>query len=576
MRDTLTIFIGGEAGQGLATAGNFLTQILTSAGYSFLSFQGYHSRIRGGHNTFAIKISTDNISGPDDGADLVLSINEETDAIDAPRLRPQGLLLAMSQNPTVPQGVKFITVPYEELAESRQRNLVALGVLLATLGLPCKKATALIQSKFKDNSEALLQALEKAYNWAKPQVGDQYHLPAKINTPQKPRLLINGNTALALGAVAGGINFCSFYPMTPGTSVALNMADWAAEVGLIVEQAEDEISAINMAIGASYAGAPSIVSTSGGGFSLMCEGVSLAGMLETPVVIVVVQRPGPATGLPTRTEQADLNLVLYAGHGEFPRAILTPGTTEECFQLAARAAWLAEESQGPVFILSDQFQADRETPTAPFDLQNLRPAVNPAEIHKHNEKSLSPKTPYERYSLNSDDGRSPRLLPGVSPTHLVKADSDEHTPDGHITEDLLVRVQQQDKRMKKMDWLKANLLPPDYHGDPDPETILVSWGSTLGASLDALKHFTQEQNQSKKHSTGLLHFTQVYPLNPAQWLPRLKSAKRVVFIESNYEGQFAHLVQRETNFKATDLVLRYDGQPLTAEYILKHLEANHG
>lgn len=571
MRDCLTIFIGGQAGQGLATIGNFLARILTKSGYDFITYQGYHSRIRGGHNTYALKVFSEKISGPDERADLVVSLNQETDALDGPRLTPGGLLLAASSGAKVPDGAKSLTVPYADLAATTEQNMVALGLLISALGLPLEEATKEVSAKFKDKSQKFILALEKAYNWAEPQIGGQYK-PESARKTTGPRLLIDGNTALALGAAAGGINFCSFYPMTPGSSVALSLAAWAAEAGLIVEQAEDEIAAINMALGAAYAGSPALVSTSGGGFALMGEGISLAGMLELPVVMAVVQRPGPATGLPTRTEQADLDLVLYSGHGEFPRAILAPGTTEECFDLAARAVWLAEESQGPVFILSDQFQADRETPVQPFDLnfltktKKMASPVNPAEIHRRNQAAISAGAEYLRYDPTPQDGRSPRLLPGFS-DHLVRVDSDEHTPAGYLTEDLDIRVQQQDKRMKKMGWLKEQVLPPDYHGSENPQAILVSWGSTLGASLEAVEALTKSG-----HKVGLLHFKQVYPLNPEDWLPRLESADRVVFIESNHQGQFARLVQRETSFKSSTLVLRYDGLPLTAEYILNRLE----
>ncbi|MGL4208138.1 MAG: hypothetical protein ACRCTY_01990 [Candidatus Adiutrix sp.] len=351
-------------------------------------------------------------------------------------------------------------------------------------------------------------------------------------------------------------------PMTPGTTVALDLAHWAPMAGVIVEQAEDEISAVNMALGAAYGGAPSLVSTSGGGFALMCEGISLSGMLEIPLVMVVVQRPGPATGLPTRTEQADLNLVLYSGHGEFPRVILAPGTTEECFHLGALAVHLAEEAQSPVFILSDQFQADKETPSGPFDFGSMAKPINPAEIHRKNLQLIPQGAEYLRYDLNTESGISPRLLPGLS-KHLVKVDSDEHSEDGHITEDLDLRTKMQNKRMKKEKFLRDKALPPDYHGPETAHTILVTWGSTLGAALDTI---------SSLENVGLLHFKQLYPLNPDLWLSRLEKAKRVIFVESNYSGQFAQLVRRETGFKGSGLITRYDGLPLTAEYIAKRLE----
>lgn len=321
-----------------------------------------------------------------------------------------------------------------------------------------------------------------------------------------------------------------------------------------------------MAIGAAYAGAPVIVPTSGGGFALMCEGVSLAGMTETPIVFAVVQRPGPATGLPTRTEQGDLNLTLYAGHGAFPRAILAPSSSEECFDLAFKAVHLAEESQGPVFILSDQYLADCTRPILPFDFSALPEPLNTEKIHRQNEASLKAGQTYLRYQADVEDGLSPRLLPGFS-DHLVKIDSDEHTPDGHITEDLGWRIKQQDKRMQKLDRLLKKVLTPAWHGTDEADLLLVTWGSSLGAGLDAVNLLAKGNKRA-----ALLHFNQLYPLKPSEWLPKMEKAGQVVFAEGNVEGQFAQLVRRETGYQPHQVIKRYDGLPLTASYIIERLE----
>ncbi len=567
MRDSLTIVIGGEAGQGLATVGELSARILTRAGYNFVTFQGYHSRIRGGHNTFALKITPAAIVGPEDGADLVLALNEETDRLDAPRLRPGGLMLSFGPEAKAPAGAEVRRIPFDELASAREMNIVALGVIMAALSLPLAEASAEVEELFKDKggAEKPLAALKAGYYWAEKEIGGRYQVsPAAAGSP--PRLLMTGNETLSLGAAAGGIGFCSFYPMSPATGVSQNLAAWGREAGLIVEQAEDEIAAINMAIGASYAGAGAMTATSGGGFALMGEGVSLAAMLETPILIVVVQRPGPATGLPTRTEQGDLNLVLYSGHGEFPRAILAPATAEECFTLAARGAWLAEESQGPVFILSDQYLADCTRPMKPLDFSRLPPAVNPLETHHQNLAALKPGQEYLRYDPKGPEGRSPRLLPGFS-EHLVKVDSDGRAPGGQLAEDLVWRNKMLDRRLKKLDWLKNQVIDPAYYGDEEAGLVLISWGSTLGASLEA-----RQKLASQGRRVGLLHFSQLYPLRPANWLPRLEKAAEVVCLEGNAEGQFAHLIHRESGFRPHRFIGRYDGLPLTADYIIQGLE----
>lgn len=370
--------------------------------------------------------------------------------------------------------------------------------------------------------------------------------------------MLNGNQAIALGAMAAGMKFCAFYPMTPATSIPLFLASHAKDMGLIVEQTEDEISAINMAIGASFTGAPSMVATSGGGFALMTEGVSLAGMTETPIVIVVAQRPGPATGLPTRTEQADLEFILHAGHGEFPRAIMTPGTPEECFYLTYKAFHLAEASQGPVFVMTDQFLADSYRAVEPFDLSNLK------HVQGGNTTLKGISIPYMRYQL-TNNGISPRLLPGVT-DQLVVADSDEHTEDGHITENLTMRKKMVEKRLAKLHVLLQEIVPPIYVGEEGPEYLLVSWGSTYGPALMA-GNLLRERNKAVAN----LHFSQVWPLNEAQFLNKLLAAKEVISVEGNATGQFARLLRRETGFHISRYVLRYDGLPITAEYILERL-----
>ncbi len=401
------------------------------------------------------------------------------------------------------------------------------------------------------------EIFSQAFDWA-----ESRHLPEKVNlapvADRQERLMLNGNEAIALGAISAGLKFCSFYPMTPSTSIPLTLQASADAMGLVVEQAEDEIAAINMAIGASYAGAPAMVATSGGGFALMVEGVSLAGMTETPVFIVVGQRPGPATGLPTRTEQGDLEFVLHAGHGEFPRAIFAPGTVEECFHLARKALFLAEKYQSPIFLLTDQFLADTYRAVVPFEVDSLDSVETGSPPEKVNQ-------PYRRYALTAD-GISPRLLPGLS-EHLVICDSDEHTSDGHITEDLQVRLQMVDKRLRKLEGLRSEVTPPQYSGDKNPEILLVTWGSNRGAVWQAAATL---RNQGRQ--VAVMHFSQVWPLVAEQFLEILQRTKQVIMVEGNALGQMARLIRRETGFQFPKIIRRYDGLPITPEYILNNLD----
>ncbi len=556
-KNDVTLLIGGEAGQGLVTLGQLLAKILVHAGYSILVTQSYQSRIRGGHNTFAIRVSTEAVVAPRESVDLLIAMNEETVTLHEAEVADGGLIVADEAHGTDTDGC--LQVPYQQLAETRLANVVALGVVSVLLGLDQALVARTLNDFFgkKDHemAEKNRQILTTALDWC----GQQPVTFEKLPPVAKPiqRMLMNGNEAIAMGALSAGVKFCSFYPMTPATSIALNLTAQAGRMGLVVEQAEDEIAAINMAIGASFAGVPSIVPTSGGGFALMTEGVSLAGMTETPVLIVVAQRPGPATGLPTRTEQADLELVLYAGHGEFPRAIYSPGTVEECFWLARKSVDVAAKFQSPVFLLTDQFLADSSRAVTPFDIDNLEP-IDPGIA------TDASSLPYNRYAI-TPSGVSPRLLPGMS-KHLVVADGDEHLVDGHLTEDLKVRNLMVEKRLRKEQGIMAEVVPPEFQGDESPDLLLVTWGSSKGSVMEAAAKLRNDSTR-----VGILHFSQVWPLVPDQFLGYLESAGEVVCVEGNVYGQLARLIRRETGFGVHRRVLRYDGLPITPEYVLREL-----
>ena len=560
MQDTsVNIRIGGEAGQGLDTVGQLLTRALIRSGYEVVVVQSYLSRIRGGHNTFTIRTGPDPIQAPGSGVDVLIALNQET--VDKHKeVLKEGAVVIMDQE-LDDKGVQALKVPYEDLVEKKiHTNTAALGVAAGLLGLSQEVVAELINEQFgakkPEVAEANTEVLSKAYAWLERQDTKRDPLPETEDKGQ--RLMLAGSEAVALGAMASGVTFCSFYPMTPSTGVALNLISNARELGIVVEQAEDEIAAINMAIGASFAGARALVPTSGGGFALMTEGVSLAGMTETPVVVVVAQRPGPATGLPTRTEQADLDLVLNAGHGEFPRAVFAPGTPEECFFLTRKAFDLAERFQGPMFVLSDQYLADSYRAVQPFDLEGMEDIAGPGTETDNPEE-------YQRYAL-TENGVSPRLVPGFG-SYLVVADSDEHTPDGHITEDHDVRVSMVDKRLTKGLGLFEEVIAPELDGDAQDALLLVCWGSSKGSVQEAAARL-REQGKN----VAMLHFSQVWPLKKEQFLSSLEQAATVVSVESNALGQLARLIRRETGFHIPKLLTRFDGLPITPEHILERLD----
>ena len=368
---------------------------------------------------------------------------------------------------------------------------------------------------------------------------------------------MSGHEAIAVGALAAGLQLICGYPMTPWSSVLERGHRPAGQKwGVVVEQTEDEIAAINMAIGASFAGARALTGTSGGGFCLMTEGVGLAAMTETPVVVVISQRPGPSTGLPTRTSQGDLEFVLHAGQDDFPRAVLAPGTPAQGYALGAKALRLAERFQTPVFILTDQYFGDTQVTHIAGDFPEVQvprePAPGPAG------------GVYERYAL-TEDGISPRRLPGFGP-ELVVGDSDEHTPDGHLTEDLEVRIRMHDKRLRKFQGLARETDIVTTLGDPQAPLALIAWGSSLGPVAEAVDRLNRDGTPAR-----LVHLAEVWPF-PRQAITRaLDGAKKVIMVEGNAVGQLGRLLCRETGRAPDHLILRYDGLAFTPEFVLRGL-----
>ncbi|UCG46667.1 MAG: hypothetical protein JSU94_14320, partial [Phycisphaerales bacterium] len=350
-----------------------------------------------------------------------------------------------------------------------------------------------------------------------------------------------------------GCNFISAYPMSPSTGVLAFLAGHGGQFGIIAEQAEDEIAAMNMAVGAWYAGARAMVTTSGGGFALMTEGLSLAGMLESPVVIHLAQRPGPATGLPTRTEQGDLELALYAGHGEFPRIILAPGTIEEGFDLTRRAFDLAARHQAPVFVLTDQYFMDSYYNVGALDVSG--PTVDRHIVRTDKD--------YRRYRL-TENGVSPRGVPGYG-DGLVVVDSDEHDEAGHITEDLDLRVKMVDKRLARLESIGKDIEPPEPAGPEDYENLVVCWGSTYHVIREALGLLGRDD-------TAMLHFKQVYPLHE-ETAAYLERAGRRILIEGNATGQFGRLLKLQTGIGPDETILKYSGLNFSVEEVVGRLSA---
>jgi 2-oxoglutarate ferredoxin oxidoreductase subunit alpha len=541
-----------------------LAHTYKDSGLYVFAIQDYMSRIRGGNNFFQVRASVRPVYAPREKADIIIALDKE--AVDAGKtsLSPNGILVLDAESSGVKElGKGWVNAPIYALAKESggpiYANAVALGM---TAALTCENfdnAAKAVEREFsKKGSEVVAknrQAARKGFDYASEKFkGYAFRL---TGAPHAKNLLLAGNEALALGVISAGCKFYTAYPMSPSTGIMNTVADYAGKFGIIVEQAEDEIAAINMAVGASFAGVRAMTSSSGGGFALMCEGVSLAAMTETPVVIGVVMRPGPATGFPTRTAQEDLDFVLHAGHGEFARAVYAPGSPEECFLIAKRAFNTAERFQIPALILSDQYLAE--------SFVNIEFPDAAAEPPDRGRIFKSGDATAQRRYAYTPDGVSPRVFPGKSAA-LAVADSDEHGPEGHITELAQVRVEMTSKRLHlKLAGLAKEILPPTVV-NPGAKNMLCGFGSTLGVMKEVC---------AAAKDAGFIHYPQIWPFPEAATLAALKGAGRVLTVENNAVGQLARLIRRETGIKPAGSILKYDGRPFTPEEVVSALEGGN-
>jgi 2-oxoglutarate ferredoxin oxidoreductase subunit alpha len=555
----ISIVLCGEAGMGIQTVEGILTGMLKLAGYNVFATKEYMSRVRGGNNSTEIRVGSMPVSAYIDRIDILVPLNKGAVSHLGDRISADTVIIGEAEllGDEVSGGkLKFIETPFTKIANDLGNkiysNIVATGALAGLLGMKlddiCEYVKRSFSTKAADMISNNVKAAEAGFRLAKDvAVRADIKINISPDAGVKDQIIPSGGDAIGLGAMAGGCNFVSSYPMTPSTSVLSFMAKHGRDSGIIVEQAEDEIAAINMAIGAWYCGARAMVTTSGGGFALMVEGVSLAGMLESPVVIHLGQRPAPATGLPTRTEQADLELALYAGHGEFPRIIFAPGTLEQAFYLTARAFNLADKVQMPVFVLSDQYLVDSYYNTAVFDASKVK-----AEKYV-----VKTKADYKRYEI-TPNGISPRGVPGFG-KGLVCVDSDEHDAEGHITEDLGLRTRMVDKRLRKLESAKAEIVEPQLYPNCKYKNLIVCWGSTYPVVKEAIELLG-------KSDTSLLHYSQIYPLHP-KTANYLSKAKRVVIVEGNATAQFSKLIKLHAGFDIEHKILKYSGLQFSVEEV---------
>ncbi len=560
--EDVSIVFGGEAGQGIATIEQMCATILHKEGFHTFSVSEYMSRVRGGSNSTEIRVSNGKKNAFVERIDILFPLDCAVSGHLAGRISSDTLIIAdETQSGKCAEAREVVRVPFLETAEASggkiYLNVVMAGFVLALFEVSDSAADDFLKNKFGRKGEEVvkqnMEAVRKGWALGEKMRKEQgLQIVLERRDQEKSTVLLNGEMAISIGAVAGGCDFIASYPMSPSTGVFNGIAELSRDFDIAVEQAEDEIAAINMGLGAWYAGARAIISTSGGGFALMAEAVSLAGMIESPMVLHIAQRPGPATGLPTQTEQGDLNFVLHAGHGEFPRVILAPGTIEDGVVLTQRAFDLADKFQVPVFVLTDQFYMD----------MHLGAQSDMMPIEKYQKYFVETDEQYLRYKYTSD-GLSPRGIPGFG-KGFVCVDSDEHEENGHITESHETRVQMVDKRMARLEMIREEAILAELVGPQDFSTLIVGWGSTYGVMREAFEAV-------EKPGTAFLHIKQVYPLG-ADVLEYVGRASRVVVVENNITGQFADLLTKETGRKVDDRIVQYDGTPFSVEKLTEEFE----
>ncbi len=555
----LNIMIGGEAGQGVQSAGFILAKTFSRAGYHVFADQDYESRVRGGHNFYRVRVADSEIAAISESLDILVTLNEESIDLHLDELTSEGIAIANADEVEGRIGNGILAVPFNQLTDDKiMVNTVALGAALGLIDFDITILENVLEDQYGtgESGKANIEAAQAGYNYSRKNKGDSSLHPIEPKLRTK-KMLLNGNEAIALGAIAAGCKYISSYPMTPSTSVMEYIAARADEYGIVVMQAEDEVAAINNIVGAGYAGVRSMTTTSGSGFCLMVEGLGLAGITETPVVIIDAQRPGPAVGLPTRTEQGDLQFALNAHHGEFPRFVLAPANVEDCFWLTVEAFNLADIYQTPVIILTDQYLASSYTTIDKFNLSKV--IVDRGELYSGNPDE------YRRHTI-TESGISPRAFPGMSEA-LVVTDSDEHDEAGHLTENAEIRREIVLKRLRKLDSLDRNILEPWRYGNENPEILLIGWGSSYGAIRESVDILNE-----KGMNAGMINLNHLSPFPMEAVTDAIKKASKSIIVEGNATGQLAHLIRTETGIKVDGKILKFDGRPITPGFIIEKLE----
>ncbi len=561
MGNNVTILIGGAAGQGIQTIGALLAKVCHNAGLFIFSMDDFESRVRGGHNFHLLRISDKPVSAPSLEVDILVAIDNKTYEYHNDKVSSKGIILINDDQHETDVSNMF-NIPLNSLAKKAggmiSSNTVAAGAVLSIMGAPFQSFEKVLNKQFKVKGKSVLELnLKAGKNGYEAGKEIDFHLSFDFELKEHNNVVMSGAKAAALGALAADCRFFPFYPMSPGTPIISKAAEYSDELPIVIEQAEDEIAAINMAIGASFAGVRSMTSTSGGGFCLMTEGLGLSGMGETPVVIINAQRPGPATGLATRTAQADLLFTINASQDEFPRFIFAPGGVLETFNAVKRAFWLSEKYQVPSIVLMDQYLVDSaRTEHAAFKIGCEH------ETFLETDTKMYQNDSYLRYE-HTDTGISKRKIPCGSDS-IVRITGNEHTEDGLSSENPDNRVAMVEKRFKKVTAMKAETQLPSIFCE-ESSLFLTGWGSTKGSIMEACLLLRE-----KGMDVGWIIFEDIWPMDSKK-LKELLDNKKLVMVEGNSTCQLGSLIRQLTGIEYFSSILKYDGRPIFPLYIIEKI-----
>lgn len=582
----LTIKFAGESGQGINSTGEIITRALKFADFNTFAYREYPSLIQGGYASYQVDISQHEINSSSQYANVLVCISPKAIGPYLSTIADNGVLIH-----SVPELVldkeqqemiksKNISVHYVNAVEIAvmqggkpiMANVAIMGIVWKLMDQPLEHLLSRVKDRFSHKPElvdANLKVLEAGYS-TPFEIDDTHreHLiltkalnydPSKGGEQKDDYMVMTGNDAIALGALSAGLRAFYAYPMTPSTSILKFLADTYKETGVLIKQAEDEITAVQMTIGSMHMGTRAMVATSGGGFDLMTESISLAGITETPLVVVLAQRPGPATGLPTWTAAGDLEVAVYGGHGEYPKCVISVSDPIDAYTLTQEAFNIAEEFQIPVILLTEKQIAE--------SLFLIKELPKPTPI----KRGLTEETPQkllkssDRYKI-TDLGISPRWLPGQSEA-TFKANSDEHDETGYSIEEAQPAKKMLEKRMRKLETLRDKLPEPVLHGNKDSDTIFVGWGSVKNTVLDVLQMYEGDQ------SYAYLHYEYLYPLKLDLLAQLHEEGKKIVLVENNQTGQLGKMIRQNSNITFHKQLLKYDGRPFFIEDILDFINA---